>query len=188
MFLLVAGDGVFPIFPGETSIVVAAVFAAEGDLNIWLVILAGAAGSIVGDSAAFWIGRGGGGWIRKSLVKTLGHDRVVAGEHMVHRQGDLLIFTQRFLPGLRLAINIRLGPGNTPFKGFLGNAAVANLVWSAQAAAIGYVSGLLFPGKTWLALAVALSIAGVLILIIIKREHRRMKQEQALIDQERIGG
>ncbi len=188
VFLMVAADGVFPIFPGETSIVVAAVFAAEGDLNIWLVILAGAAGSIVGDSAAFWIGRGGGGWIRKSLVKTLGHDRVVAGEHMVHRQGDLLIFTQRFLPGLRLAINIALGAGQTSFKRFLAIDAVASLVWSAQAAAIGYVSGWLFPGKTWLALAVALSIAGVLILVIIKREHGRMKQEQALIDQERIDG
>lgn len=185
VFLLVAADGVFPIFPGETSIVVAAVFAAEGDLNIWLVILAGAAGSVVGDSAAFWIGRGGGGWIRKSLVRTLGHDRVVAGEHMVHRQGDLLIFTQRFLPGLRLAINIALGAGRTTFRRFLAIDTVAGIVWSAQAAAIGYLSGWLFPGKTWLALVVALSIAGVLILVIIRREHRRMREEQALIERER---
>lgn len=185
VFLLVAADGVFPIFPGETSIVVAAVFAAEGDLNIWMVILAGAAGSVVGDSAAFWIGRGGGGWIRRSLVRTLGHDRVVAGEHMVHRQGDLLIFTQRFLPGLRLAINIALGAGRTTFRRFLAIDTVAGIVWSAQAAAIGYLSGWLFPGKTWLALVVALSIAGVLILVIIRREHRRMREEQALIERER---
>lgn len=185
VFLLVAADGVFPIFPGETSIVVAAVFAAEGDLNIWMVILAGAAGSVVGDSAAFWIGRGGGGWIRRSLVRTLGHDRVAAGEHMVHRQGDLLIFTQRFLPGLRLAINIALGAGRTTFRRFLAIDTVAGIVWSAQAAAIGYLSGWLFPGKTWLALVVALSIAGVLILVIIRREHRRMREEQALIERER---
>ncbi len=36
-------------------------------------------------------------------------------------------------------------------------------------------------------LAVALSIAGVLILVIVKREHQRMKQEQALIDEESTG-
>ena len=41
--------------------------------------------------------------------------------------------------------------------------------------------------QTWLALAVALSIAGVLILVIVKREHQRMKQEQALIDEESAG-
>jgi len=60
-------------------------------------------------------------------------------------------------------------------------------VWSAQAAAIGYLSGWLFPGKTWLALVVALSIAGLLILVIIRREHRRMKEEQALMRAEREG-
>ena len=44
VLLVVAGDGVFPALPGETAIVAAAVLAADGTLNILLVILAGAVG------------------------------------------------------------------------------------------------------------------------------------------------
>ena len=60
-----AGDGIFPVLPGETAIVAAAVLAANGDLSLPLVILAGAAGAVLGDSCAYWIGRGGGGPIRR---------------------------------------------------------------------------------------------------------------------------
>ena len=55
VLLVVAGDGVFPVLPGETAIVAAAVLASDGTLNIFLVILAGAAGAMIGDSTAYWI-------------------------------------------------------------------------------------------------------------------------------------
>ena len=44
VLLVVAGDGVFPLLPGETAIVAAAVLAADGALSLPLVILAGAVG------------------------------------------------------------------------------------------------------------------------------------------------
>lgn len=187
VFLLVMGDGVIPIFPGETSIVVAAVFAANGDLNIWLVIVAGALGAVAGDSIAFWIGRGGGPWMRKHLGRAVGPDRVEVAEHMVHRQGDILVFTQRFITILRLAINIVLGAGKIAYKRYLAIDTAAAFVWSAQGAAIGYVSGKLFPGETWLAVVVALAIAAVLIGIIVLRERRRIVRERKMIDQETAG-
>ena len=52
VLLVVAGDGVFPLLPGETAIVAAAVLAADGSLSLPLVILAGAAGAVIGDSTA----------------------------------------------------------------------------------------------------------------------------------------
>src|SRR5262249_4950994 len=43
--------------PGETMLVLASIYAArDPSLNIWLVILAAAAGSILGDNAGYWIG------------------------------------------------------------------------------------------------------------------------------------
>lgn len=187
VFLLVMGDGVIPIFPGETSIVVAAVFAANGDLNIWLVIVAGALGAVAGDSIAFWIGRGGGPWMRKHLGRAVGPDRVQVAEHMVHRQGDILVFTQRFITILRLAINIVLGAGTIAYRRYLAIDTAAAFVWSAQGAAIGYVSGKLFPGETWLAVVVALAIAAVLIGVIVLRERRRIVRERRMIDEETAG-
>jgi membrane protein DedA with SNARE-associated domain len=187
VFLLVMGDGVIPIFPGETSIVVAAVFAANGDLNIWLVIVAGALGAVAGDSIAFWMGRGGGPWMRKHLGRAVGPDRVAVAEHMVHRQGDLLVFTQRFITILRLAINIVLGAGTIAYRRYLAIDTAAAFVWSAQGALIGYVSGKLFPGETWIAVVVALSVAAVLIGIIVLRERRRIVRERRMMEQEGAG-
>ena len=43
--------------PGETVLVLAAIYAAsDSTLNIWLVIAAAALGSIIGDNAGYWIG------------------------------------------------------------------------------------------------------------------------------------
>ena len=43
--------------PGETILVVAAVYAAtHAGLNIWLVVVAASAGAIVGDNLGYWLG------------------------------------------------------------------------------------------------------------------------------------
>jgi len=90
------------------------VFACRRHRLIWAAV-AGihlvALGAVAGDSIAFWIGRGGGPWMRHQTGRMVGHERVEVAEHMVHRQGDILVFTQRFITILRLAINIVLGAG-----------------------------------------------------------------------------
>src|SRR5258708_30061908 len=48
-------------FPGETMLLVAAIFAGTThQLAIPLVILAAASGAILGDNLGFWVGREGG--------------------------------------------------------------------------------------------------------------------------------
>src|SRR5262245_48079013 len=46
--------------PGETALVTAGAFAALGRLNLAAVIIAAAAGAILGDNAGYWLGRKGG--------------------------------------------------------------------------------------------------------------------------------
>ena len=60
MFFLVAADAVIPIFPGETTLNAASTFAANGDLELWLVIVLGALGALIGDSSLYWIARRSG--------------------------------------------------------------------------------------------------------------------------------
>lgn len=58
IFLMIAGDAVVPILPGETTLNAASTAAAaSGDLELPLIIVAGALGAIVGDSALFFIAR-----------------------------------------------------------------------------------------------------------------------------------
>jgi membrane-associated protein len=51
--LLVFLDAVCPVFPGETTLNAASTLAAQGTLDLWLVILAGAIEAIAGDSALY---------------------------------------------------------------------------------------------------------------------------------------
>jgi undecaprenyl-diphosphatase len=180
VLLIVAGDGVIPIFPGETSIVVAAVLAADGRLSLFGVILAGAVGAVIGDSLAYWGGRAGGPQIRRGLVRMAGRERIEAGERMVARQGAALVFTGRFLPGLRLAINLACGAGAMPFGRFLFFDTLGAIVWSTQAALIGYFAGRAFAEQTWLALVIALGVAGIVMGIVYLRERRRIREERRL--------
>jgi membrane protein DedA with SNARE-associated domain len=48
---------IVPIFPGETTLNAASVLGSQGTLEIELVIVAGALGAILGDSALYWITR-----------------------------------------------------------------------------------------------------------------------------------
>ena len=78
VLLIVAGDGVFPLLPGETAIIATAVVAAKGDLKLYWIIVAGMLGAMIGDSAAYVIGRAGGGPIRRLLVRMAGEERNTA--------------------------------------------------------------------------------------------------------------
>ena len=180
IFLVVAGDGIFPILPGETSIVAGAVFAAEGDLLLWGVIVVGAVGAVVGGSIAYWVGRGGAPWIRGAVTRMAGEHRTHAAERMVKRHGPALVFTGRFLPGIRIGINMACGAGQMSYRRFLLFDVAGAICWSVQAALIGYFAGKAFANQVWVALVVALGVAGLVALFVIIRERRMVAREDAL--------
>ena len=70
-FGLVWLDAVIPIFPGETTLSAASTLAAQGELELELVMLAGALGAIVGDSSLFWIARKSAAKVQGQLDKAL---------------------------------------------------------------------------------------------------------------------
>lgn len=185
VMLLVAGDGVMPILPGETAIVAAAVLAAGGSMNLWLVILAGAVGAVIGDSAAYWIGRAGSDRLRGWLRRAAGEARLEAAERMVRRQGPALVFAGRFLPGIRIAINLSCGAGQMSYRRFLLFDATGGLVWSAQAALLGFFAGKAFADQVWVAFVVAFSVTAAVALFVAARERARVKRERAAAEAER---
>jgi membrane-associated protein len=178
IMLVVAGDGVFPVLPGETAIITGAVLAADGRLDVFLVILFGALGAVIGDSAAYWIGRAGGPQIRRFFTRMAGAERVEAAERMVQRRGPALVFVGRFLPGIRLAINVSCGAGNMAFPRFLFFDTLGAIVWSTQASLLGYFAGRAFADQLWLALLIAMGVAGVVGGVIALQERKRIRRER----------
>ena len=159
VLLVVAGDGVFPLLPGETAIVAAAVLAADGSLSLPLVILAGAAGAVIGDSAAFWIGRAGGGPIKRFVTRFAGAERLEAAERMVQRQGPR--------PGLRGPLPARHPHRDQPLLRRRADGLPALPVLRpprgrssgpTQAALLGYFAGKAFADQLWVAFVVAFGV------------------------------
>jgi len=110
VFALVFCDAIVPIFPGETTLSTAPVLASQGTLHIELVIVAGALGAILGDSALYWITRTGPRRLKARLAATSEKDeRVAKGLALLNRSGPLLIALGRFVPGVRFAVNVSMG-------------------------------------------------------------------------------
>jgi membrane protein DedA with SNARE-associated domain len=179
VLLVVAGDGIFPVLPGETAIVAAAVLAADGTLSLPLVILAGAVGAVIGDSLAFAVGRTGGGPIKRFVARFAGPDRLEAAERMVKRQGAALVLVGRFLPGIRIAINLSCGAGQMDYRRFLLFDSIGALLWSSQAALLGYFAGKAFADQLWVAFLVAFAVTGVVAGFVTIKERRRVRRENA---------
>ena len=166
LFVIAALDVIIPLLPSETSVILAGVLASTGDLHLVLVILFAAAGAIVGDNTAYWIGRKVGHRIVDRWFKGERRKQVVWAHKQVEERGGYLILIGRFIPGGRTAVTLSCGMLEMPWRRFIAWDVAAGLVWATYAAMLGYVGGRTFeenPFKGFiLAFVVALGIAGVI--------------------------
>ena len=159
-----AGDALLPLFPSEAVVVTGAVLAANGKLNIALVVLAAATGALLGDNAAYGLGRSG---LRRLADRLLGSERNQARLRWARTQlrasGAWIIIIARFIPGGRTATTYASGTLEMPWKRrFLPADGTAAVLWSGYASALGYFGGAAFEDDLFIPLAIA---AGVSILV-----------------------
>lgn len=166
LFVIAALDVIIPLVPSETSVILAGVLASTGDLHLVLVILFAAAGAIVGDNTAYWIGRKVGHRIVDRWFKGERRKQVDWAHKQVEERGGYLILIGRFIPGGRTAVTLSCGMLEMPWRRFIAWDVAAGLVWATYAAMLGYVGGRTFeenPFKGFiLAFLVALGIAGLI--------------------------
>ena len=166
LFAISALDVIIPLVPSETSVILAGVLAASGDLELVLVILFAAAGAIVGDNTAYWIGRTVGHRLVDRWFKGERRKQVDWAHRQVQERGGYLIVIGRFIPGGRTAVTLSCGMLEMPWRRFIAFDVAAGLVWGTYAAMLGYLGGRTFeenPFKGFiLAFVVALGIAGVI--------------------------
>jgi membrane-associated protein len=142
VFALVFCDAIVPIFPGETTLSTASVLAAQGELELELVILAGALGAILGDSALYWIARTGPKRLKARLDASSQRDeRVSKGLALLNRSGPLLIVFGRFVPGVRFAVNVSMGLTEYPYRRFLCYSTIGGALWATYTCLLAYWVG-----------------------------------------------
>jgi membrane protein DedA with SNARE-associated domain len=129
--------------PGETVLILGAVYAGTGRLNIFLVGLLGFLAAIVGDNIGFGIGHFGG----RALVDRFGRyvlltpARYDKAADFFTRHGGKVIVIARFVEGLRQANGIVAGTIGMHWARFLMFNAIGAALWVATWTSIGYFSG-----------------------------------------------
>ena len=138
LFVVAALDVLIPFVPSETSVILAGVLASTGDLILWLVILCAAAGAILGDNTAYWIGRKAGHRIIRRWFQGERRKRIDWAEEQVQERGGYFILIGRFIPGGRTAVTLTCGFLEMTWHRFIRFDVAAGLLWASYAAMLGY--------------------------------------------------
>jgi membrane-associated protein len=130
--------------PGETALIVAAIAASNGQLDIWLVIAIAVASAIVGDNIGYAIGRIGG----RSLLETPRlpfHGRrmrmIEAGDRFFARHGSKAVFLGRWVALVRVTAAWMAGASRMPFRTFFFWNALGGLTWGLTIGLVAFYAG-----------------------------------------------
>jgi len=133
VFVLIYFESFGAPVPGETGVITAGLLAAHGELQIIPLFVAVLAGSILGDSTGYLIGRFGG----RALVRRFGPyikltpERLAAIEEKFRARGAPLVAIARFLPLMRQLNGVIAGTMRMPWPTFLAANSVGAVLWTS---------------------------------------------------------
>lgn len=129
-FLMALESSIVPI-PSEVIIPPAAYWASQGEMNIFLVVLAGIVGSYIGSAVTYWVSYYLGRPIVMRYGKYLGFtpEKLMLAENWVRTFGTEGIFFARLLPVIRHLISIPAGICRMPFAPFSAATTAGAGIW-----------------------------------------------------------
>ena len=175
VFLLVALDGVIPIFPGETTLNAASTAAAQGVLDLLPIIVAGALGAIVGDSALFWLARRFGRRVEPQVARARENTKVAQALALLDSSAPILIVGGRYVPGLRFVVNATMGLSAIRYLRFLAWSVLSGVLWSVYTCVLAYKIGQAlgeYPLASVVISGLVTTIAIALVLLTLRRQRR----------------
>jgi membrane protein DedA with SNARE-associated domain len=181
VFLVVLLEGAGSPLPGETALVLAAVYAgATGRLDIATVLLVAVAGGIVGGTIGYGIGRSVSTAAAAKYGKWIGltENRLALGHHLFQNHGGKIVFFGRFVAVLRVVAALLAGLNRYDFRLFFLFNIAGVVAWALIMGLGGYffgdamtrVSGPL--GLVGLALALGVVFA---FFVILRRQEQKFE-------------
>lgn len=194
IFALAAFDVIVPILPSETAVILGGVLAWQHRLYLLFVLLAAAAGAILGDHLSYAIGHG------SKRLRRVAHRRGTnrsaskferleawAG-HRLEAHGPVVLIVARFIPGGRTASTFASGRLHYPLALFSLCTVIAGFLWAGFGAALGYLGGTTFKDNTLLATGLGVAVGtGVAFLIELGMSRAGRRPVLRLGDEETDG-
>lgn len=165
--------------PGETILLAAGFFAANGHFALPLVMLVAATGAVVGDNIGFAIGHhyGQGFLLRFGRFFFLTPERLARISGFFERHGNRTILVARFITGLRVFAALFAGASRMPWRVFLVYNAAGAILWAVAISVLGYLFGHSWPVlEKWVGRSgMLMLLAGVVALVILNRVRAHRK-------------
>jgi membrane protein DedA with SNARE-associated domain len=160
LVLLVVGDAFLVVIPGEAAVTAfGALAVATGAPPLAAVLALAAGAALLGDACCYLVGRRIGlerwRWMRTRRIRAA----LAWAERRLRTRTGLVLFTARFIPFARLAVNLAAGASRVPAPRYLLVAGLAACGWAAYQALIGAVVAALVPGGPVVAVAVSVVLA-----------------------------
>jgi membrane-associated protein len=176
VFLLIAGDAVIPIFPGETTLNAAATAAANGKLALTPIIVMGALGAILGDSALFWLARIFSVRLEGQVTRAKANKQVRMAFDLMDKSPAVLIIGGRYVPGMRFVVNATMGLSDIAYRRFLGWSVISGILWSTYTCILAYEIGQAlgdFPLASFVISGLVTTVAITIVFFTVRRNRRR---------------
>src|SRR5947209_9791585 len=170
-------------FPGETMLLIAAIYAGTTHrLSIPLVIVAAASGAILGDNIGFWIGREGGYRLLRRYGRYIRLDerKLKLGQYLFRKHGGKVVFFGRFIAVLRAFAAFLAGVNHMRWPRFLLFNALGGIVWATLYGMGGYLLGNNIHRLTGTVGTITIILAVIIIIaffVFLRRNEHRLEEE-----------
>lgn len=135
---------IMPLLPGDSLLFAVGMFAAQGSINLPIVIILLIIAAFLGDTVNYFIGKFFGG---KILNFTIGGKILVKKEYIekthefYEKHGSKTIILARFVPIVRTFAPFVAGVANMTYKTFLSFNIIGGIVWVTLVTIAGYFLG-----------------------------------------------
>ena len=175
------GVAIGTFIEGETTILLAAIFAKLGFLKLRYVIFWSFVGTFVGDCSFFFLGK----YFGRQIIERYDFLRRKAdtSDKIIHQYGNLILFIMRFLAGFRSIILLLLGCANLGAARFLFVDVASSVVWAVIISMLGYSFAnvvYIFVSDTrgYEKIIVPLAVVAAVVAILLYRHFIREKEEE----------
>jgi membrane protein DedA with SNARE-associated domain len=173
--LLMAIESACIPLPSEIIMPFAGFLIHEGEMELWLVALAGAAGCVLGSIPAYYVGMYGGRPLAEKYGKyiLLSKQDLDLADRLFAKHGEIIIFIARMLPAVRTFIAFPAGVVRMNMSKFIIYTFVGSFIWCWLLAFAGMKLG-----QNWESLKVyfhefhyVIAVAGLLFVVWYVRRH-----------------
>lgn len=166
--------------PGDSLLVTAGLFAARGELDIWILIPLLLVAAISGNTTGYTIGRKAGRPLfDRPQSRVFRRDHLIKTHAFYEKYGGITIILAQFMPFARTFAPVVAGVAEMPYKRFATFNITGAFLWIPGMTLIGYFLGRTIPGiEQHIEYVIAIVVFVSILPMLIKYAQHKLRQRR----------